>query len=95
MKRFLLIFLTLLITLSATAYAVSAPKLPEPFVKVYSLDGRIAFLNKTRAQEYIENGWVTDPVVKIYKPNGETSVVYKRDVDVRLNNGWYIRRRPQ
>ena len=90
MKKILLIFLTLLITVSMTAYAVSAPKLPEPFTKVYSLDGRIAFLTEARAKEYIQNGWLTDPVVKIYKPNGETSVVFKSDVDVHLNNGWYL-----
>lgn len=90
MKKILLIFLTLLITVSMTAYAVSAPKFPEPFTKVYSLDGRIAFLTETRAKEYIQNGWLADPVVKIYKPNGETSVVFKSDVDVHLNNGWYL-----
>ncbi len=90
MKKVLLIFLTLLITISATAYAVSAPDLPEPLFKVYSLDGRIALLSASRVKEYIENGWVTEPVVKIYKPNGETSVVYMSDVHIHLDNGWYL-----
>lgn len=90
MKRFLVVFLTLLITLSMTAYAVSAPSLPEPLHKVYSADGRIALLPQSRAEEYIAEGWFADPVVTIYKPNGETSVVYKSDADVHLANGWYL-----
>ncbi len=90
MKRFLVIFLTLLIALSATAFAVSAPKLPEPLHKVYSADGRIALVSQARAQEYIASGWYDEPVVTIYKSNGETSVVYMSDHELHLANGWYL-----
>ncbi len=90
MKRFLVIFLTLIMTLSMTAYAVSAPDLPEPLHKVYSADGRIAFVPYAKAQEYIASGWYASPVVTIYKPNGETSLVFKSDADVHLANGWYL-----
>lgn len=90
MKKFLVIFITLLITFSISAYAVSAPTLPEPVQKVYSPDGRIALLPQSRAEEYIAAGWFDAPVVTIYKPNGETSLVFLSDAHVHLANGWYM-----
>lgn len=89
MKRFLVIFLTLLITFSMTAYAVSAPSLPEPLHKVYSADGRIALVPHFQAEQYVANGWYIEPVSTIYAPGKDPILIFSKEVDAYLKVGWY------
>ena len=89
MKRFLVIFLTLLITFSMTAYAVSAPSFPDSLHKLYSADGRIALVPQLKAEEFLASGWYTEPVSTVYAPGKDPILIYSKEVDAYLNVGWY------